>query len=64
MVVGVVSRVTIEGRHLGRKCSETVTADIGKARGFIPMVDELRVADIGVARVAKGAMPPQNFLKI
>jgi len=42
--VGVLRHVTIERTHLGRKCSQTVSADSGEALRFKPMVDELRVA--------------------
>jgi len=45
-VVGVLPHVTIKCRRLGGQCSETVTADSGKARRFKPMVGELRVADV------------------
>jgi len=35
MVKGVLPHVTVERRHLGRNCSETVTADSGIARSLI-----------------------------
>jgi len=34
-VVGVLPHVTVERRHLGRYCSETVAVDSGKSRNFI-----------------------------
>jgi len=45
-VVYILPQVTTERRYFGRSCSETVTADSGKPRRFVPMVGELRVADI------------------
>jgi len=44
--VGVLPHITIERRHPGRHCFETVTADNGKPSRFISMVGELRLADI------------------
>jgi len=35
MVEGVLLHVTVERRHLGMYCSETVSAHSGKARRFI-----------------------------
>ena len=46
VVAGILPNVTIERRHFGRKCSETVTADSVKLRRFIPMVGEQQVDDI------------------
>jgi len=44
MVIGVLPRATIERRHLGRYCSETVTADSGKAGRFIVYTNGGRIA--------------------
>jgi len=34
-MVGVLLRVAVERRHLGKKCSETVTVGSGEPRRFI-----------------------------